>query len=82
MTTQRDEDPDAANLVTVARFSSPLEAEFALGRLKSAGIECVMPEEQMAVIYNFGLTAMGGIRLQVRAEDEEDARAILADPGI
>lgn len=69
-------------MVTVARFTSPVEAEFAVGRLRSAGIECLLPEEQMSVIYNFGLTAMGGIRLQVRAQDEEDAKAILSDPGI
>ena len=77
-----DADRNGDGLVTVARYTSPVEAEFAMGRLQSAGIECVLPDEQMSLMYTFGLTGMGGIRLQVRAQDEEDAKAILSDPGI
>ena len=69
-------------LVTIARFTLAAEADLVVGRLESAGIDCVLQDEHVSTIYTFGLAAMGGMRLQVRAEDEEDARAILADEGV
>lgn len=69
-------------LVVVAQFLVEHEFLFARGRLESAGIECYSSNEYLSRIssgiYN-GMT--GGIALQVRREDLDDARAILDDPG-
>jgi len=63
--------------VTVARFNEPLEAEMARLRLQSAGIETFLSGENAGIME----PGLGPLQLQVSAEDEEDARAILADPG-
>jgi len=63
--------------VTVAQFTEPLEAEMARLRLQSAGIETFLSGENAGILE----PGLGPLQLQVSAEDEEDARAILADPG-
>lgn len=65
------------NVVTVASFTEPLEAEMAKLRLESAGIEVFLSGENARIME----PGLGPLQLQVSAEDEEDARAILADPG-
>jgi hypothetical protein len=70
---------DAEELVTVERFTDMLEAEMAKGRLESAGIRCFLAGENAGLLYGNGLDS---VLLQVPAADEEDARAILEDPGI
>lgn len=64
-------------VVTVASFSEPLEAEMARGRLESAGIEVFLSGENARIME----PGLGPLRLQVAAADETDARAILADAG-
>lgn len=66
-----------SDIVTVARFTEPLEAEMARLRLQSAGIETFLSGENGAILE----PGLGPLQLQVKAEDEDDARAILADPG-
>lgn len=66
-----------SDIVTVARFTEPLEAEMARLRLQSAGIETFLSGENGAIME----PGLGPLQLQVKAEDESDARAILADPG-
>ncbi len=66
-----------ANVVTVARFTEPLEAEMAKLRLESAGIEVLLSGENAAIME----PGLGSLELQVSSDDEADARAILADPG-
>ena len=65
-------------LVTVAQFRETAEAELAKGRLDSAGIESFLAGENTAMLYGTGLD---GLLLQVKPEDEVDARSLLADPG-
>ncbi|HEX3941261.1 MAG TPA: DUF2007 domain-containing protein [Acidobacteriaceae bacterium] len=65
-------------LVTVAQFRETAEAELAKGRLDSAGIESFLAGENTAMLYGTGLD---GLLLQVKPEDEADARSLLADPG-
>jgi hypothetical protein len=67
-----------AELVTIERYRETLEAELAKGRLDSAGITSFLVGENTALLYG---NSLGGLQLQVRPEDEEDARAILNDPG-
>ena len=63
--------------VTVGRFSEPMEAEMARGRLQSAGIEVFMSGENAAIVE----PGRGPLLLQVMPEDAEDAQAILNDAG-
>jgi hypothetical protein len=65
------------DMVTVASFTEPLEAEMAKLRLESAGIDVFLSGENARILE----PGLGPLQLQVSADDEEDARAILADPG-
>lgn len=66
-----------SDIVTVARFTEPLEAEMARLRLQSAGIETFLSGENAAILE----PGLGPLQLQVRAVDEKDAREILDEPG-
>jgi hypothetical protein len=65
------------DVVTIASFVEPLEAEMAKLRLESAGIEVFLSGVNARIME----PGLGPLQLQVSAEDEADARAILADPG-
>jgi hypothetical protein len=65
-------------MVTVERFTDMVQAEMAKGRLDSAGIRCFLAGEKAGLLYGNGLD---GVQLQVSAAEEDDARAILDDPG-
>lgn len=67
------EEPDPDNRVTIARFSSPLEAQMARGLLESVGIESFLVGENV----NNLLQAAFRVRLQVAAADEDAARELL-----
>jgi hypothetical protein len=68
-----------ADLVIVARFSSRPEAVVAQSLLRSAGIETLMPDFNV-LMAEFDPSMMeSGWRLMVRADDAEDAHAILRD---
>jgi hypothetical protein len=67
-----------SDVVTVAHFTEPLEAEMARLRLQSAGIETFLSGENARIME----PGLGPLQLQVSAEDEADARAVLADPGV
>jgi hypothetical protein len=66
-----------ADVVTIASFTEPMEAEMARGRLESAGIDVFLSGENARILE----PGLGPLEMQVRSEDEADARAILADPG-
>jgi hypothetical protein len=73
---------DRGGPVTVARFDWEPEAFLARARLTAAGVDAYVPEWVMgSVFWHYG-KALGGIRVQVSAEDEEDARAILDEPAV
>jgi hypothetical protein len=67
-----------SDIVTVARFTEPLEADMARLRLQSAGIETFLSGENGGMLE----PGLGPLQLQVSSEDEDDARAILDDPGL
>jgi hypothetical protein len=76
-----DEGNDGGNMdevVTVASFTEPLEADMARLRLQSAGIEVFLRGENARILE----PGLGDLSLQVAAADAEDARAILADTGM
>ncbi len=65
------------DVVTVASFIEPIEAEMAKGRLESAGIVVFLSGENARIME----PGLGPLRLQVEAKDAADARAILMDAG-
>ncbi len=66
-----------SDIITVARFNEPLEAEMARLRLQSAGIQTFLSGENGGMLE----PGLGPLQLQVSSDDENDARAVLADPG-
>ena len=73
-----DGDPEPISpevLVVVRRFESPVEAQMAKGMLDSVGLECWLVGENV----NSLLQAAFRVQIQVRAEDEAQARAMLEE---
>jgi len=68
--------PDA-QLVTIASFHNEMEFLLARARLESADIECFTQDENMLRIAAWHSHVFGGIKLQVREVDADDALAIL-----
>ncbi len=65
------------DLVTIADFPDPSQAELAKSRLDSAGIEYFLVGENSSFLYGGNL---GGIQLRVRPEDVTDAKSALDMP--
>ena len=66
------------NLVTIATFDLWPDAQIALGRLEAEGIPAYMADQHLVQTDWLYSIAVGGIKLQVEAEDEARAREILA----
>ena len=64
-------------LITVATYHNKMEFLLARARLESADIECFALDENMLRIAAWHSHVFGGIKLQVREVDAEDALAIL-----
>ncbi len=64
-------------LVTVATFYNEPEFLLARTRLESADIECFAQDENMLRVAGWHSHILGGIKLQVRESDAQDALAIL-----
>jgi membrane protease YdiL (CAAX protease family) len=66
------------DLVTVAAYDSLPMAEIARTQLIEEGIDAFLADANTVAIYSFLAVAVGGIKLQVRAEDAELAMSILS----
>ena len=64
-------------LITVATFYNEPEFLLARTRLESADIECFAQDENMLRVAGWHSHILGGIKLQVRESDAQDALAIL-----
>jgi hypothetical protein len=65
-------------LVTVSSFRDILDAQAALAKLESEGFECSLANENLVgVVWTYS-NALGGIQLQVPADQAEAAAAALA----
>ncbi len=64
-------------MVTIERYFTLDRAYLARGLLESAGIECVLLDENIMRIHWLCGPAIGGVRLQVAEEDAASAREIL-----
>jgi hypothetical protein len=67
-------------LITIRQFRDLPEALLAKGCLESAGIECYLADDNLVRMDWFISNFIGGIKLNVRAVDVENARALLDDP--
>ncbi len=68
------------SLVTLQHFRDIPEALLAKGKLESAGIDCLLADGNLVRMDWLLSNAIGGIRLQVRQQDLESARALLNEP--
>lgn len=68
--------------VTVANFVNAFHMNVVKGRLESEGIPAFAKDEHTIGMNPLYDNAVGGIKLQVREEDEAAARKVLWDIGI
>lgn len=65
--------------ITIARFSTPLEAQLAVGRLEAEGIKAYLTGDLSVSVFT-GMGALGGqVHLQVIATDKERAIKVLEE---
>jgi hypothetical protein len=76
--TQDEDESSTVDLVTVAQFTSPIKANVLRGCLESHGIFAHVWGEHLGVAHVFLSIASGGVRVQVRADQEAEAREIMA----
>jgi hypothetical protein len=74
------EELELRELVTIRQFRDLPEALLAKGSLESAGIECFLADENLVRLDWFISNFIGGIKLNVRVADVENARQILDEP--
>ena len=67
-------------LVTVFRTFSPGEAQLIRSRLEAAGFMAQVTHELSALSLDGYSMAAGGVRVQVPAEQAEEARALIDQP--
>ena len=66
------------SLITIRRFEHPFEAHICKAKLESEGIHCFLDNEDTMGMYPV-FTIVGGVKLQVRESDVEEAVRILED---
>jgi hypothetical protein len=71
---------EVRELVTIRKFRDLPEALLAKGCLESAGIECFLGDENLVRLDWFISNFIGGIKLNVKIADFENARKILDEP--
>lgn len=71
---------DGSELVTIRTFRDLPEALLAKGSLDSSGIQCALVDDNMVRLDWFISNLLGGIKLQVKAEDADAAEDILSQP--
>jgi len=71
---------EVRELVTIRQFRDLPEALLAKGSLESAGIECFLADENLVRLDWFISNFIGGIKLNVRPADVENAQKLLDEP--
>jgi rubredoxin len=66
-------------LVTIATYTDALMAHVARSRLESEGLLCFLADEHLIGMDWMYSNAVGGVKLQVRAEDARAARELLRE---
>ena len=67
-------------LVCIAEFNTPIEASIARGMLEDNGIESVLDGSTILSVIPVP-ASIGGVRMMVREEDAQRARALLDEHG-
>ena len=70
---------EGEDLVTVARFSTAMEAHLARTKLESEGIKAYVADEHIMAINPMYDFALGGVRLKTKSSDVEKAVQCLND---
>ena len=70
-------DSGGEELITVANFSHPTEADPVVAWLESEGIECFLTNEHTVTMNWLYSNAIGGVGVRVKAADVERANEIL-----
>ena len=70
-------DSGKEELITIADFSHPTEADPVVAWLESEGIECFVTNEHTVTMNWLWSNAIGGVGVRVRAADVEQANEIL-----
>jgi hypothetical protein len=71
--------PDSdVDLVTIARFTNPLEANVLRNCLESHGVFAFIWGEHLGTANHLWSVASGGMRLQVRSDQVEQAKEVIA----
>jgi hypothetical protein len=78
--TPQDGELEFRRMVTIRKFRDLPEALLARGSLDSAGIDCTLVDENVVRLDWFWSNLMGGVKLQVGAEDVPAAEEILTQP--
>jgi len=66
-------------LVTIKTFDNYFLANITLTRLHADGVECYLKDEYTVTIDPILTNAIGGIKLVVKAQDEESVKKLLAE---
>jgi hypothetical protein len=69
------------NWVIVITFTYPHEAHMAKMNLESNGVEVIIRDEMTTQVHNFISNAIGGVKLEVKIEDLDQAIGFLKDAG-
>lgn len=67
-------------MVTIRSFGDVMQAWLAKSNLESAGIECLLVDDNMVRLEWGMANALGGVKLQVKREDAEVALELLEQP--
>lgn len=68
--------------VTLKVYTYPHEAYVLVSKLEFEGIACQLKDENTLLAHGFISTAIGGVKLQVKSSDYDDALLVLSVPGI
>jgi hypothetical protein len=71
---------EMCELVTIRQFRDLPEALLAKGSLESSGIECFLADDNLVRLDWFISNFIGGIKLNVRSPDVENAQKLLDEP--
>jgi hypothetical protein len=74
------EEAEYRKLIVIRRFRDLPEALLAKGGLESAGIECILADDNIVRMDWFISNFIGGVKLQVKPEDAAAAADILDQP--
>ena len=69
---------DPSDLVEVGNFPEPLSAESVRSCLEMGGIEAYVFDGEISNMQGWNVNAFGGVKVMVRRDDGERARAFLA----